>query len=455
MATSEPTLYEVLGVASDADPAEIKAAFRRRARKMHPDVAGEEMTSFFLLLQHAHEVLSEPGRRAEYDRSLRGGVPYSSSPSPEPEAKAEPTGEEPPGAWGERIPEDAYGGPLPREGHDISRMPWLSTFEGVERSSAMITHAGLRWWQTALMGAGGLVLLLVSYLLSPLALLLLPGLLWAALRIWWIRRVPEIVCVLLLSWAVLSGAATTLVAVVQGQPWQWPALGSVGSLLGIFVALWAVYDLAVREPLRARRRDIPGGFSWGEPGQNLTDGQGRFSLDATIDGIEGERLTAAEIAWFLGAIPGVRLVNSIEFPGARSGADVDHAVVCGDKVAFIDSKAWKPGQYAMVSGQDAIRVGTSGAWDYHPAHMPTAVRRYQALLAKHRLRSIDVRGYIVVHPKSLAEPLRLSNDSGDGLVRLVTAQELITELGAWFTEDDEHARSVNRRLLTFLLRSAG
>ncbi|MEE1652094.1 DnaJ domain-containing protein [Brachybacterium sp. J144] len=453
MPTSEPTLYEVLGVAPDADPAEIKAAFRKRARKMHPDVAGDEMRSFYLLLQHAHEVLSEPGRRAEYDRSLRGGAPSSSPPPPEPETRAGAASEEPPTVWGERVPDDVYGGPLPREGHDISRMPWLRSFEGVERSSAVITHGGLRWWQTALIGAGGLVLVVASYLLSPLVVLLLPGLLWAGLRIWWIRRVPEVTSVLLLAFALLSGAMATLVAVVQGQVWQWPVLGTIGSLLGIFATLWAVYDLAVREPLRARRRDIPQGFSWGEPGQNLADGQGRFSLDATLDGIEGERLTAAELAWFLGAIPGVRLVNSIEFPGTSSGADVDHAVACGDKVAFIDSKAWKPGQYALVGGQDAIRVGTSGAWDYRPAHMPTAVRLYQALLAKHRLRSVAVRGYIVVHPKSQAEPLRLSNDSSDGPVRLVTARELVTELGAWFTEDEEHARSVNRRLLSFLLRS--
>lgn len=453
MPTSEPTLYEVLGVAPDADPAEIKTAFRKRARKMHPDVAGEEMASFFLLLQHAHEVLSEPARRAEYDRSLRGGTPSSSPPPPEPEERSRAASDEPPRNWGERVPEEAYGGPLPREGHDISHMPWLRTFEGVERSSATITHAGLRWWQTALIGAGGLVLLVGSCLLSPLMVLLLPVVLWAALRIWWIRRVPEVTCVLLLTFAVLSGAMTALVAAVQGQPWQWPVLGAIGSLLGIVGALWAVYDLAVREPLRARRRDIPEGFSWGEPGQNLAAGQGRFSLDATLDGIEGERLTAAEVAWFLGAIPGVRLVNSIEFPGTSSGADVDHAVVCGDKVAFIDSKAWKPGQYALVHGQDAIRVGTSGAWDYYPAHMPTAVDLYQALLAKRRLRGVDVRGYVVVHPKSLAEPLRLSNDGGAGLVRLVTAQELVTELGTWFTEDEEHARAVNRRLLSFLLRS--
>lgn len=453
MTTSEPTLYEVLGVAPDADPAEIKAAFRKRARKMHPDVAGEEMSSFYLLLQHAHEVLSEPVRRAEYDRSLRGEAPSSSTPPPEPEERSHAASDEPPRIWGERVPGEAYGGPLPREGHDISNMPWLRTFEGVEQSSATITNVGLRWWQTALIGAGGLVLLVGSCLLSPLMVLLLPVVLWAALRIWWIRRVPEVTCVLLLAWTVLSGVVSALVAVVQGQPWQWPVLGVIGSLLGIIVSLWAVYDLAVREPLRARLRDIPEGFSWGEPGQNLAAGQGRFGLDATLDGIEGERLTAAEVAWFLGAIPGVRLVNSIEFPGTSSGADVDHAVVCGDKVAFVDSKAWKPGQYAMVDGQDAIRVGTAGAWDYYPAHMPTAVDLYQALLAKHRLRGVDVRGYIVVHPKSLAEPLRLSNDGGAGLVRLVTAQELVIELGTWFTEDEEHARAVNRRLLSFLLRS--
>ncbi|MGO3315428.1 MAG: hypothetical protein ACTIMA_16735, partial [Brachybacterium tyrofermentans] len=100
----------------------------------------------------------------------------------------------------------------------------------------------------------------------------------------------------------------------------------------------------------------------------------------------------------------------------------------------------------------AIRVGSDEGWSYFPAHMPTAVEKYRASLGGRRLGA-EVRGYIVVHPKSATEDLELLNDRTDGTVRLVTASELIEELGAWFSEDEEEAATVDRRLLSFLLRN--
>ncbi len=62
--------YEVLGVKRDAKPEEIKKAYRRLARKYHPDVnpgdkASEER---FKLTTEAHDVLSDPKKRKVYDR---------------------------------------------------------------------------------------------------------------------------------------------------------------------------------------------------------------------------------------------------------------------------------------------------------------------------------------------------------------------------------------------------
>src|SRR5699024_7889631 len=87
MATTGPTLYEILGVSPDASASEIKAAYRKRARKTHPDVAGAEMNGLFLLIQHAHEVLSDPAQRAEYDRTMSGGyaAPAAETPPPPPD----------------------------------------------------------------------------------------------------------------------------------------------------------------------------------------------------------------------------------------------------------------------------------------------------------------------------------------------------------------------------------
>ncbi|AFY64885.1 molecular chaperone DnaJ [Geitlerinema sp. PCC 7407] len=67
--------YETLGVARDADKEEIKRAYRRLARKYHPDVnkeAGAE--DRFKEINRAYEILSEPEMRARYDRFGEAGV---------------------------------------------------------------------------------------------------------------------------------------------------------------------------------------------------------------------------------------------------------------------------------------------------------------------------------------------------------------------------------------------
>lgn len=67
--------YEILGVERNADKEEIKRAYRRLARKYHPDVnkeAGAE--DRFKEVNRAYEVLSEPEIRARYDRFGESGV---------------------------------------------------------------------------------------------------------------------------------------------------------------------------------------------------------------------------------------------------------------------------------------------------------------------------------------------------------------------------------------------
>ncbi len=72
--------YQVLGVARDAAPDEIKQAFRRLARKHHPDVSREaDATARMAEVNEAYAVLSDPGRRAAYDDALRRGRGRGSS----------------------------------------------------------------------------------------------------------------------------------------------------------------------------------------------------------------------------------------------------------------------------------------------------------------------------------------------------------------------------------------
>jgi DnaJ-class molecular chaperone len=66
--------YTVLGVGRLADAAEIKSAYRKAAKKHHPDQnAGDpKAQQRFSEINQAHEILSDPAKRDEFDRGLIG-----------------------------------------------------------------------------------------------------------------------------------------------------------------------------------------------------------------------------------------------------------------------------------------------------------------------------------------------------------------------------------------------
>src|ERR671927_700950 len=68
--------YEVLGVGRDADEAQVKKAFRRLARELHPDVNAHDpdAEAKFKEAAEAYDVLSDPERRRIYDRYGHEGL---------------------------------------------------------------------------------------------------------------------------------------------------------------------------------------------------------------------------------------------------------------------------------------------------------------------------------------------------------------------------------------------
>src|SRR2546421_1784599 len=68
--------YEVLGVTREAGEADVKKAFRRLARELHPDVNDHdpEAEEKFKEAAEAYEVLSDPERRSIYDRYGHEGL---------------------------------------------------------------------------------------------------------------------------------------------------------------------------------------------------------------------------------------------------------------------------------------------------------------------------------------------------------------------------------------------
>jgi len=65
----EVDFYAVLGLPPSADDATIRLAYRRLARRYHPDIAGDENLHLMQALNQAYQTLSDPERRRLYDAS--------------------------------------------------------------------------------------------------------------------------------------------------------------------------------------------------------------------------------------------------------------------------------------------------------------------------------------------------------------------------------------------------
>ncbi|KAK6163698.1 hypothetical protein DH2020_000562 [Rehmannia glutinosa] len=80
----EESLYEVLGIAETGSTvSNIKKAYKKMARKYHPEVSPpdrvDEHTRRFIMVKEAYETLSNPQKRALYDRDLAKGLGFGLS----------------------------------------------------------------------------------------------------------------------------------------------------------------------------------------------------------------------------------------------------------------------------------------------------------------------------------------------------------------------------------------
>jgi molecular chaperone DnaJ len=75
--------YDVLGVTRDASDADIKKAYRRLARELHPDVnPSPDAAEKFKDVTHAYDVLSDPEQRRRYDAGPQAGNPFGGGGGP-------------------------------------------------------------------------------------------------------------------------------------------------------------------------------------------------------------------------------------------------------------------------------------------------------------------------------------------------------------------------------------
>jgi len=68
--TVDPNYWSLLGVSPNCDPSELKAAFRKEARKWHPDLNKNDANAEerFKLINEAYEILSDPNKRISWEK---------------------------------------------------------------------------------------------------------------------------------------------------------------------------------------------------------------------------------------------------------------------------------------------------------------------------------------------------------------------------------------------------
>ena len=106
--TPTPTHYEILGVDPKASAEQIKTAWLRAAKVLHPDADGGN-AAMFTIAAKAYETLSDPFLRADYDRQVADAPRVGDEPPPRPDPGPSSNGWSDPGPGDRPGPGTAWG----------------------------------------------------------------------------------------------------------------------------------------------------------------------------------------------------------------------------------------------------------------------------------------------------------------------------------------------------------
>lgn len=194
-------------------------------------------------------------------------------------------------------------------------------------------------------------------------------------------------------------------------------------LLGVKLLVANAKDTRVTERLRMPR--VLKNNRWSEnekKGQKVFGNAGTvgesahiFGEDRASAGAEGERRTAYLLETLLDHIPGVTIYHGLRFPGSDN-ADIDHAVVIGDRIILVDAKMFRKGNYGLSRGADGdpkqpVIFGSSLGENTHfyKNHMDAASNSIRRLIPS--VASVDV--VIMIH-------------SNQGLSNIISNKDFLT-----------------------------
>lgn len=163
---------------------------------------------------------------------------------------------------------------------------------------------------------------------------------------------------------------------------------------------------------------------WGMPGV-LDDAVEKFGQRNIDLGSAGEEITAKLLEDLL-KIPGTRIFHGLKFPGSRT-ADVDHAIINGSKIVFIDSKMWVGAHYKWIRFDTIGRVRRKEFKEVH-TNFPAAVGYLSQSFSKQQVMAMTI-----IHSNNHS---RVSFDNSQASsVILTNGQDAIRDIGNWFSKD--------------------
>jgi hypothetical protein len=317
--------YELLGVAQDASPEEIRSAYRALAKAMHPDTGGT--AGAFRLLREAYDTLADPDRRAEYDSGDGSTDPTDGWADDTDRADDATDADDGPGA----------GTPW-RDRQNRSRR--FRADEGYAPVLPVLDPETVPWWQDVRKER--------RVVLAP-------------------RTGPTQA----VAFGVAGGVAglVLLLALVGAPVWLVILVLLAGGAGAVEVG---------RRHLAAQRidRDFTAEF-----GDRVV-----FGRPGAEDDEVAERLTAELLSLYLTRIPGVRICHGLAAEQGSVFADLDHAVLCGHRLVLIESKLWLPGHYEVDDAGEVLRNGHRFRGGV--VRLPERLAYYRALLPDVELRGV-------------------------------------------------------------------
>jgi hypothetical protein len=409
---SDGDLYDVLGVPRDADQDEIKRAYRAAAKKFHPDAEGNSY--FFRLIQQAYETLSDPDRRAAYDR----GSGQTQTPQPPP-----PSTQPNPWAAGPSVPAIPYDEiPWWSQVDPDARIRWRARVKPATIGFALI---GGLWLALLISGLATGTLAKAGYYGYLVFAAVVAPTLWCVLSAVFGRK-PQRPAVF---WSLAAGVALIALAyLIRAQHITTAKSGTVieyalGALIVPFAAGWYA---------RSRRGQK---IDWQANLWQLRGGwQGANARSADFE--QAASLTADLLSRYLTQIPAVRVFRD----PVGFGPNVDHVLLCGRRLVMITSVRWPAGEYSLGRGGEVLLDGRpvmSGSLGVGRAMRSARWRHPTA-----RLRSV-----VLVWPDQAGQPLRTSWSPADAY-GVTSADVLIKDVGGWLAE---HPNTVHRGLFRALV----